>query len=119
MNIVVDENIPKLTVLALRSLGHSITDLRGTPDQGSEDGRVWDLVLRENALLITTDKGFVSHRREPHFGVLIIQLRRPNLAKIHARVMLAMNRSEPNGWLNLTIVMRDHVQSAYRSEAAI
>jgi hypothetical protein len=33
MNIVVDENIPKLTVEALRRDGHTVTDLRGTPKQ--------------------------------------------------------------------------------------
>ncbi len=90
MNILVDENIPKATVEALRSLGHLVRDLRGTPDQGAEDPDVWNMVLREKALLITTDKGFTIHRSEPHFGILIIRLRQPNLASIHARVMMAM-----------------------------
>lgn len=114
MNILVDENIPKLTVEALRSGGHIVSDLRGTPQQGAEDGDVWDRVLIEKALLITTDKGFAGHRSEPHFGILVIRLRQPNLAKIHARVMLAMSRHDAADWQNVTLVMRDSVQSEYR-----
>lgn len=114
MNILVDENIPKLTVETLRLDGHVVSDLRGTPDQGAEDPDVWNMVLRDKALLITTDKGFTSHRSEPHFGILVIRLRQPNLAKIHARVMLAMSRHEAADWPNLTLVMRDTVQSAFR-----
>lgn len=114
MNIFVDENIPKLTVETLRSGGHIVSDLRGTPEQGAEDGEVWNRVLFEKALLITTDKGFAGHRSEPHFGILVIRLRQPNLAKIHARVMLAMSRPDAEDWRNLTLVMRDSVQSEFR-----
>ena len=42
MNILVDENIPKVTVETLRSEGHLVSDLRGTPDQGAEDQEVWN-----------------------------------------------------------------------------
>ena len=114
MNILVDENVPKFTVYALRAAGHVVSDLRGTPDQGSEDPIVWKKVLRQKALLITTDKGFTSRRSEAHFGILVIRLRQPNLAKIHARVMLAMQLHKPGDWPNLTLVMRDAVQSAFR-----
>lgn len=114
MNIVVDENIPKLTVDALRADGHTVTDLRGTPDQGVEDPDLWRTAILLKALLITTDKGFTSHRSEPHSGILIIRLRQPNLAKIHARVMLAMQLHDEADWQNLTLVMRDAVQSAFR-----
>ena len=114
MNILVDENIPKLTVEALRADGHNVSDLRGTPDQGADDLDVWEEVLQQKALLITTDKGFTSHRGEAHFGILVIRLRQPNLAKIHARVVLAMKLHTPTDWPNLTVVMRDVVQSTFR-----
>ena len=114
MNILVDENIPKFTVEALRSDGHNVRDLRGTSDQGVDDTEVWRKVLNERALLVTTDKGFTTHRSEPHFGILIIRLRQPNLSKIHAHVMLALKLHGPESWSNLTVVMRDAVQSEYR-----
>jgi predicted nuclease of predicted toxin-antitoxin system len=114
MIILVDENIPKFTVDTLRSNGHLVSDLRGTPDQGAEDPDVWNMALREKALLITTDKGFTNHRSEPQFSILVIRLRQPNLAKIHARIMLAMSRHKTADWPNLTLVMRDTVQSEFR-----
>jgi hypothetical protein len=82
--------------------------------QGAEDPDVWNMALREKALLITTEKGFTNHRSEPHFGILVICLRQPNLAKIHARIKLAMSGHEAADWPNLTLVLRDTVQSAFR-----
>jgi len=37
MKILVDENIPSITVNELRTLGHDVLDVRGTPQQGMED----------------------------------------------------------------------------------
>ncbi len=115
MNIIVDENIPRVTVEELRAAGHIVIDLRGTPDQGADDPVVWDKVQQEKALLITTDKGFTDHRSEAHFGILVVRLRQPNLEKIHARVMTAMSLYPAEEWPQLTLVMRDNVQSAFRS----
>jgi len=78
MNIFVDENIPNMTVEALRNLGHDVRDTRGTPEQGEDDDSLWKTVLAEERLLITTDKGFVRHRGDPHHGLLVARLRQPN-----------------------------------------
>jgi hypothetical protein len=67
-----------------------------------------------NALLITTDKGFADHRTEPHAGILIIRLRQPNRQKIHDRIMKAVSQHNAESWPNLTVVMRDTVQSVFR-----
>ena len=64
MKILVDENIPSITVTELRSLGHDVLDVRGTPQQGMEDADLWRLAQLEERLLITTDKGFAEHREE-------------------------------------------------------
>jgi len=42
-----------------------------------EDDRLWVRLLREQRLLITTDKGFAQHRQESHHGILIVRLRQP------------------------------------------
>ncbi len=34
MKIFVDENIPLMTVQALREMGHDVLDIRGTPNEG-------------------------------------------------------------------------------------
>ena len=54
MNIFVDENIPLMTVRALRGMGHDVRDIRGTADEGMTDDALWELVQREGRLLITT-----------------------------------------------------------------
>ena len=41
MRILVDENIPKITVLELRTLGHDVLDIRGTERQGMFDDELW------------------------------------------------------------------------------
>jgi uncharacterized protein with PIN domain len=66
MKIFVDENIPLMTVQALRDLGHDVRDIRRTADQGMTDDALWEMVQREGRLLITTDKGFAQHRDESH-----------------------------------------------------
>jgi len=37
MQILVDENIPLMTVEQLHQLGHDVFDIRGTADQGISD----------------------------------------------------------------------------------
>ena len=62
MKILVDENIPRMTVNRLRELGHDVRDIRGSSDQGMADAALWDIAVRESRLLITTDKGFTEYR---------------------------------------------------------
>ncbi|MGH7597892.1 MAG: DUF5615 family PIN-like protein [bacterium] len=116
MKIIVDENIPLMTVEALRKLGHDVLDIRGTPDEGSPDDDLWSMSQMEGRLLITTDKGFSKHRNEPHFGMLIIRLKKPNRIKIHQRVMQAINQFGENDWNGFLVVMRDVVQTVWRSK---
>jgi predicted nuclease of predicted toxin-antitoxin system len=114
MRILVDENIPAITVRELRKTGHEVLDIRGSERQGSDDDELWALAQAEGRLLVTTDKGFASHRGEHHHGVLIVRLHQPTEQTIHSRVMLAMKRFPPHDWPGLLVVMRDTVQSVYR-----
>lgn len=115
MKICVDENIPRATVSQLKTLQHDVLDIRKTPDQGMSDDLLWERVTKEARLLITTDKGFVQHRSELHYGILIVRLRQPNEQKIHDRVMRAIDQFSEDEWRGLTVVMRDTVQSISRS----
>jgi len=62
MKIFADENIPLMTVEALRALGHDVLDIRGTVDGGMTDDNIWEKAQREKRMLITTDKGFTDCR---------------------------------------------------------
>lgn len=64
MKIFVDENIPTRTVQELVALGHDVLDIRGTADQGMDDDVLWERMMNDRRLLITTDKGFAQHRHE-------------------------------------------------------
>jgi predicted nuclease of predicted toxin-antitoxin system len=114
MKIFVDENIPSITVAALRHLRHDVADIRGTPDEGMSDENLWKRSQKEGRLLITTDKGFSHYRKEPHHGILIVRLRKPNENKIHQRVMRAINQFKEKEWRGLLVVMRDSVQSTWK-----
>lgn len=116
MKIFADENIPIRTVEELRGLGHDVLDIRGAPDQGMEDDRLWARLLHEQRLLITTDKGFAQHRHEAHHGILIVRLRQPNGTRIHERVMRAVRQFPEADWPGLLVVMRDTIQSVSRAE---
>ena len=72
MNILVDENIPRMTVDGLRALGHDVRDVRGTTTQGVVDDVLWEVACRERRLLVTTDKGFSQYRGTPHSGILVV-----------------------------------------------
>ena len=87
MRVLVDENIPRMTVDALRALGHDVKDIRGTSDQGIADFNLWRLASAESRVLVTTDKGFTEYRSAPHHGILVVRLRQPNRQKIHYAVM--------------------------------
>ena len=114
MKIFVDENIPLMTVQVLREEGNDVLDIRGTPDKGMEDEALWNMIQREERLLVTTDKGFTQYRNDSHHGILIIRLRQPNRQKIHQRVLHAINQFKEEDWSGLLVVMRDVVQSSWR-----
>jgi len=86
MNILVDENIPRITVRALSEMNHDVRDVRGTDMEGSCDTDLWEVAQREERLLVTTDKGFAKRRDSHHQGILVVRLRRPSRTGIHDRV---------------------------------
>jgi predicted nuclease of predicted toxin-antitoxin system len=116
MRILVDENIPGMTVTTLRDQGHDVRDIRGTPDQSLHDDALWAFAQAEQRLLITTDKGFRIRRDQRHAGILIVRLRKPNTCKIHDRVMRAMSQFPPQSWPGLAVEMRDTVKSIWRAK---
>ena len=115
MRICVDENIPLVSVTALKDLGHDVLDIRGTHEEGLPDPLLWQKVQNEKRLLITTDKGFTGQRAELHHGILIIRLRQPNELKIHSRIMQAINQYSESEWKGFLVIMRDSVQSVWRN----
>jgi predicted nuclease of predicted toxin-antitoxin system len=115
MRILVDENIPRMTVDRLRELGHDVLDIRGTPDQGLDDTDLWNTAQIGGRVLITTDRGFTEFRAVPHPGIVIVRLRQPNRKKIHLAAMRALERFQEEEWPGLLVVVRDATLSVSRS----
>jgi len=113
VKILVDENIPKMTVQVLRSEGHDVRDIRRTEFEGSNDEILWKMAQREERLFITTDMGFSVHREERHYGILIVRLKQPNRRKIHERVLKAF--SQIKQWPGFLVVMHDRLQRVWRA----
>jgi len=116
MKILVDENVPRITVDELVKHGHDVVDFRSTGKKGLSDEDLFLIAQRDQRLLITTDKGFVRNRREQHAGILVVRLRQPNSFKIHQRVLQAVAQFRPEEWPGLCVVMRDVVQVVYRTD---
>ena len=117
MKIFIDENIPAMTVNELRQQGIDVIDIRGTKDQGIPDEILWQKAQNEKCLLITTDKGFSNYREQPHYGILIIRLKQPTRSKIRRSVMRALKKYSEKEWPGLMVVMRDAVQSTWKSHS--
>ena len=107
MRILVDENIPLMTVNELKKLGYDIRDIRKSEYEGLQDAELWKIAQEDGRLLITTDKGFTQYRKYPHFGILVIRLRQPNCHRIHKRVMLALSHFSEAEWRGMIVTMRD------------
>ena len=117
MRVLFDENIALMTVNELRALGHDVMDIRGTAFEGISDEKLWDIVLKEKRLLISTDKGFVQNRYEKHHGILIIRLKQPNRMKIHQKVLKGINLITEKDWPLRTVVMQDLFHSLWKRKA--
>ena len=109
MKFLVDENIPSITVERLLTDGHDVLDIRGTSDEGVDDEIIWKIAQKEERFLITTDKGFNYNREKPHFGILIVKLRKPNQQKIHDRILYALDKYSSEDLKGKIIVTRDSV----------
>ncbi len=68
MKMLVDENIPLITVQALRNLEHDVRAMHDLARKGTADADVWRMCQQEARLFISTDKGFAQRRDEQHYG---------------------------------------------------
>ena len=114
MQILVDENIPRPTVVRLRELGHDVLDIRGTPREGLKDELLWKLAQKEKRLLISTDRHFLRYWNVSHSGALVVLLSQAKLQTIHAKIMKTMDQFSPEEWRELLVVVRDTFQSIRR-----
>ncbi len=76
MNILADENVPRLIVDQLRKEGHTVQYIFDIA-RGSVDIDILERANRENALLLTDDKDFgelVVYQQRQSSGVILMRL---------------------------------------------
>lgn len=76
MKIVADENITRLAVARLRAAGHEVRFILEEA-RGISDAEIVPFALRQQALLLTWDKGFrqlTIEAKRPSSGVLLLRL---------------------------------------------
>ncbi len=81
MNFVVDENATTLIVVDLRKLGHTVFSIHESAYKGLKNGLVYDLALKQKAVLVTRDYHFLNPLRYPTKNLAgLVFIRAGNLA---------------------------------------
>lgn len=89
MKIIVDENVSYAVVEELKAKGFTVIAIADSPISGTKDEEIYNLVVKEQALLITRDYHFTnSIRFPPQKTKGIIYIRRGNLKSDEERVVV-------------------------------
>ncbi|GJQ57764.1 MAG: hypothetical protein D8M57_00800 [Candidatus Scalindua sp. AMX11] len=110
MRFFLDENFPKTVAKLLIENGHDVFDIRGTSNEGADDGDIFQIAQKEKAIFLTTDKDYfhtIPHLFESHCGVIVITLRKPNRKNISDKLMWALNHVDLLNFTGKIILLRD------------
>ena len=58
LKFVIDEDMPRSTRTILRKHGYDVKDIRDYGLRGAEDEKVYEFAQREEAVILTGDRGF-------------------------------------------------------------
>ena len=75
MKILIDENLPRKLVEALRAEGHEAESVHTLHQQGIDNGALYALACREYDLCFTRDAGFIHNSRQGTRPVRLKMLR--------------------------------------------
>lgn len=71
---VIDEDMPRSTERILKQRGYDVRDIRDCGLRGAEDEEIYAFAQREQAVVLTGDRGFGNILRFPlgkHFGIIV------------------------------------------------
>ncbi len=114
MKFLLDENFPCSSARLIASCGHEAVQFADVCNSGADDETVFATAQRLGATILTSDRDFYHTMpliHPSHAGIVVVALRQPNRAAIHARLKWFMeNVQEP--LTNRVFVLRDF---SYRS----
>lgn len=74
LKFVIDEDMPRSTGRILKQRGYEVRDIRDYGLRGAEDEQIYEFAQKEQALILTGDRGFGNILRFPvgkHFGIVV------------------------------------------------
>ena len=117
MIFFLDENFPKRAEIVLQSHGHTVFDIRGTSDEGKTDPEIFRMAKNKKAVFLTTDKDFfhtIHYSEKPHYGILVIALRKPNSESIMAKLNWALENLNQFTFENSCLLLTDGRCTVFR-----
>ena len=110
MRFILDENFPRSAVDLIEECGHEAILFDDVCEFGADDEVVFSEAQRLGATILTSDRDFyhtVPLIHPIHAGIVVVALRQPNRAAIHARLKWFMeNIDEPLD--NRVFILRDY-----------
>ena len=76
LKFVIDEDMPRSTGRTLKQSGYEVRDIRDYGLRGVEDEKIYEFAQREQAVILTADRGFGNILRfslGKHFGIVVIR----------------------------------------------
>jgi len=116
MRFFLDENFPKTAARLLAERGHETLDVRGTENEGADDGDLFLLAQKSPAVFLTTDKDFfhtIPHVYPRHAGVVVVALRQPNRKSILAKLAWLLDHVPTDQLAGRVFLLRDANYVAY------
>lgn len=74
LKFVIDEDMPRSTGRILKQQGYDVRDIRDYGLRGAEDEEIYEFAQREQAVILTGDRGFGNILRfslGEHFGIVV------------------------------------------------
>lgn len=91
IRFLIDADLPRSLVTALRQEGYPSEDIRDLGLGGAPDEVVFHYAVRNGFALISTDKGFTNLLQFPlgsHHGILVARIPRQSRARTKVRLLL-------------------------------
>jgi predicted nuclease of predicted toxin-antitoxin system len=94
MRFLVDAQLPTAVARWIASRGHDAVHISDLHLQDASDSVIWDLALRESAVIVSKDQDFVDRRTRAKIGPQVVWIRIRNSRKAALLARLAEIFSE-------------------------
>ena len=119
MKLKLDENLPALLTVELRSPGHDVDTVPEENLAGQVNAEVWSATQAAQRFLITQDLDFSDgrgFRSGTHGGLLLVRLPDAGQMELIERVVEVFSREDMDAWRSCLVVLSGHKLRVLRPE---